>query len=58
MSVATGQNDFWPLYMGNGLVHNHIRRAHSDAMTLIAFLAVPKGRPFNSCIIICTYHMS
>ena len=43
VSVATGQNDYYPLYMSNGLDHNNVRRAHCNALTLIAFLAIPKG---------------
>ncbi|KAF7292184.1 hypothetical protein MIND_01245700 [Mycena indigotica] len=31
-SVATGQNDFYPLYVSNGLVYNTIRRAHRNAL--------------------------
>ncbi|KAF4614058.1 hypothetical protein D9613_007679 [Agrocybe pediades] len=42
VSVATGQNDYYPLYMSNGLVHNNVRRAHRNAMSVIAFLAIPK----------------
>jgi hypothetical protein len=43
VSVATGQNDFHPLYLSIGNVQNHIRRAHKNAMVLIAFLPIPKG---------------
>ena len=43
VSVATGQNDYYPLYMSNGMVHNNVRRAHRNALTLIAFLAIPKS---------------
>ncbi|KAF7371501.1 Transcription factor [Mycena venus] len=42
VSVATGQNEYQPLYMSNGLVHNNVRRAHRNAVTLIGFLAIPK----------------
>ncbi|KAJ7240897.1 hypothetical protein C8J57DRAFT_1561882 [Mycena rebaudengoi] len=42
VSVATGQNDYYPIYMSNGLVYNHVRRAHRNAVTLIGFLAIPK----------------
>ncbi|CAK5264834.1 unnamed protein product [Mycena citricolor] len=42
VSVATGQNDFYPLYLSNGLVYNSVRRAHRNAVTLIGFLAIPK----------------
>ncbi|KAF7791554.1 hypothetical protein EIP86_002570 [Pleurotus ostreatoroseus] len=43
VSVATGQNDFHPLYMSIGNVHNAARRAHRDAVIPIAFLAIPKA---------------
>ncbi|KAJ7823138.1 hypothetical protein B0H14DRAFT_2370285 [Mycena olivaceomarginata] len=42
VSVATGQNEYYPLYMSNGLVYNGVRRAHHNAVTLIGFLAIPK----------------
>ncbi|KAF7368105.1 hypothetical protein MSAN_00876700 [Mycena sanguinolenta] len=42
VSVATGQNEYYPLYMSNGLVHNGVRRAHRNAVSLIGFLAIPK----------------
>ncbi|KAJ6630166.1 hypothetical protein B0H10DRAFT_2362304 [Mycena sp. CBHHK59/15] len=42
VSVATGQNEYYPLYMSNGLVYNNVRRAHRNAVTLIGFLAIPK----------------
>ena len=43
VSVATGQNDFHPLYLSIGNVQNHIRRAHKDALVSIGFLPIPKG---------------
>ncbi|KAI0739153.1 hypothetical protein C8Q80DRAFT_1222339 [Daedaleopsis nitida] len=42
VSVATGQNEFYPLYLTNGWVTNSVRRAHRNAITLIGFLAIPK----------------
>ncbi|KAF9035748.1 hypothetical protein BDZ89DRAFT_1090916 [Hymenopellis radicata] len=42
VSVATGQNEYWPLYMSNGLIHNNVRRAHRNGVTLLGFLAIPK----------------
>ncbi|KAJ7215482.1 hypothetical protein GGX14DRAFT_696479 [Mycena pura] len=39
VSVATGQNDYYLLYLPNGLVHNNVRRAHRNAVSLIGFLA-------------------
>jgi hypothetical protein len=44
VSVATGQNEYYPLYLSNGLIHNNVRRAHRNAMSLVAFLAIPKSR--------------
>lgn len=48
VSVATGQHEYHPVYLSVGNVHNHLRRAHKDALTLIAFLPIPKGRSSNS----------
>ncbi|THG98443.1 hypothetical protein EW026_g3743 [Hermanssonia centrifuga] len=42
VSVATGQNDYYPLYMSLGNVWNNVRRAHHNAVVVIAFLAIPK----------------
>ncbi|KAI0308938.1 hypothetical protein OF83DRAFT_1072783, partial [Amylostereum chailletii] len=42
VSVATGQNDYYPLYQSAGNVHNNLRRAHREAVTLTSFLSVPK----------------
>ncbi|THG93454.1 hypothetical protein EW026_g7789 [Hermanssonia centrifuga] len=55
VSVATGQNDYYPLYMSWGNVWNNVRRAHRNAVTVVAFLAIPKvekrytKRPRISC---------
>lgn len=49
VSVATGNNEFYPLYGGIGNVHNNVRRAHRDAISLIALLAIPKSKlSFNA----------
>ncbi|KAF9035695.1 hypothetical protein BDZ89DRAFT_1130310 [Hymenopellis radicata] len=42
VSVATGQNEYYPFYMSNGLIHNNVRRAHRNGVTLVAFFAIPK----------------
>lgn len=44
VSVATGQNDYYPLYLSIGNVQNHIRRAHKNALVVIGFLPIPKGK--------------
>ncbi|KAF9237764.1 hypothetical protein BU15DRAFT_88600 [Melanogaster broomeanus] len=42
VSVATGNNEYYPLYLSIGNVHNSVRRAHQNAVVLIGFLAMPK----------------
>jgi hypothetical protein len=42
-SVATGNNEYYPAYMSIGNVHNNVRRAHRDAIEVIAFLSVAKS---------------
>ncbi|KIJ06883.1 hypothetical protein PAXINDRAFT_42024, partial [Paxillus involutus ATCC 200175] len=42
VSVATGQNEYWPVYLLIGNIHNNVRKAHRNALTLLAFLAIPK----------------
>lgn len=44
VSVATGQNEYYPLYASLGIAQNHVRRAHRDAVALIGFLAIPKSK--------------
>jgi hypothetical protein len=41
--VATGQNDYYPLYALIRNVQNHVRRAHRNAVSLVGFLAIPKS---------------
>jgi hypothetical protein len=43
VSIATGQNEYHPLYLSIGNVHNNVRRAHRNGLVLIGFLAIPKG---------------
>ncbi|KAF8958618.1 hypothetical protein BDZ97DRAFT_1841060 [Flammula alnicola] len=37
-----GQTEYYPLYASLGNVHNSVRRAHRNAVTIIGFLAIPK----------------
>ena len=43
MSVGTGHTEYYPLYISLGNVHNNVRRAHRDAVSILAFLAIPKS---------------
>jgi len=55
VSVATGQNEFYPLYLSIGNVQNHMRRAHKNALVVIGFLPIPKGKYLFACIWSRTY---
>ena len=43
ITVGTGQQDYWPVYMSIGNLHNNIRWAHGSGVDLLGFLAIPKG---------------
>ncbi|KAI0246259.1 hypothetical protein BJV78DRAFT_1277264 [Lactifluus subvellereus] len=43
VSVATGQNEFYPLYISNGNIHNNVRCAHHDGVSVLRFLSIPKN---------------
>jgi Plavaka transposase len=43
VSVATGNNEYYPLYASAGNVHNGVRRAHRNAVSIVGFLALPKS---------------
>ncbi|KAG1866814.1 hypothetical protein F4604DRAFT_1881698 [Suillus subluteus] len=42
VSVGTGNNEYYPLYLSIGNVRNNVHRAHRDALCLVGFLAIPK----------------
>ncbi|KAF9218843.1 hypothetical protein BS17DRAFT_770427 [Gyrodon lividus] len=43
VSVATGQNDYWPVYLSIGNIHNNVQCVHCNAVKPLAFLAIPKA---------------
>jgi hypothetical protein len=53
VSVATGQNDYYPLYISLGNFTNSARRSHRNSVSLLGFLAIPKSvsRTFDVCYI-------
>ena len=60
VSVATGNNEYYPLYLSVGNVRNNVRRAHRDAVVLIGFLAIPKSMFLLinvQCMIDATHHI-
>ncbi len=42
VSVATGQTDYYPLYLSIGNLHNNIRQSHRGGVALTGFLAIAK----------------
>ncbi|KAF8547627.1 hypothetical protein OG21DRAFT_1527023 [Imleria badia] len=42
ISVTTVNNEYYPLYMSIGNVHNTVQRGHQDAIVVIGFLSIPK----------------
>ena len=44
VSVGTGDNEYYPLYMSIGNIHNNVRRAHRNGVVLVGFLAIPKSQ--------------
>jgi hypothetical protein len=43
VSVATGQNEYYPLYESLAGFTNEVRRARGGSVALVGFLAIPKG---------------
>ncbi|KAI9566660.1 hypothetical protein HD554DRAFT_2040198 [Boletus coccyginus] len=53
MSVATGNNEYYSLYMSIGNVHNTVRRGHQDAVVVIGFLTIPKTDYEEQVLLAC-----
>ncbi len=47
VSVGTGNNEYWPVYLSIGNIHNNIRRACCNGLVLFGFLAIPKSMCLN-----------
>ncbi|KAG1813633.1 uncharacterized protein BJ212DRAFT_1447828 [Suillus subaureus] len=43
VSVSTGQNDYYPLYISIGNFHNNVWCVHHNALVLVGFMAIPKS---------------
>ncbi|KAG2138127.1 hypothetical protein BD769DRAFT_1626613 [Suillus cothurnatus] len=43
VSVGTGNNEYYLLYLSIGNVHNNVQRAHQNTVAVIGFLAMPKS---------------
>lgn len=56
VSVATGNQEFHPLYASLGVFHSDVRRGHQNAVLPIAFLAIPKGMLLFPCSATTSFH--
>ena len=43
VSVATGNQEYHPLYASPGNLKNNMRRAHGQGVAVLAFLPIPKS---------------
>jgi hypothetical protein len=48
VSVATGHQEYHPVYMSPGNLSNVARRAHGNAVLPVAFLPIPKSECSNT----------
>lgn len=44
VSVATGNNEYHPIYLSIGNLHNSVCKGHGQGILLLGFLAIPKGQ--------------
>lgn len=44
VSVGTGHNQYWPVYLSIGNIHNNARRAHQNGVVVLGFLATAAGK--------------
>ena len=40
VSVSTGHNQYWPVYLSIGNIHNNVCHAHQNGLILLGFLAI------------------
>jgi len=52
VSVATGNNEYYPVYLSIGNITNNTRRAHRNGVVVLAFLSVMKGK-----VVKCSFFM-
>lgn len=50
VSVATGHQEYHPVYASPGIISNTARRGHGNGVLPIAFLPIPKGQSLPSLI--------
>jgi hypothetical protein len=50
VSVATGHNEYWPIYLSISNIHDNIRQAHRNGIVLLGLLAIPKCKYYAVCM--------
>lgn len=55
VSIATGNNEYWPVYLSIGNIHNVARRGHRNGVIVIAFLSTPKCMLMSHWSLCCSY---
>ena len=56
VSVATGHQEYHPVYVSAGNLTNTARRAHGNAVLPVAFLPIPKSEHFFWCSVSWASH--
>ena len=47
VSVATGHQEYHPVYISPGIITNTARRGHRNGVLPVAFLPIPKSVPLS-----------
>lgn len=53
VSVGTGNNEYWPIYLSIGNIRNNVRRGHRDGLVLLGFLPIAKSKSSVSALFLC-----
>ena len=56
VSIATGQNNYWPLYISIGNIHNNMRHSHCNGVALLGFLANLKSKSCHLSFYLTAYN--
>ena len=57
VSVATGHQEYHPVYMSPGNLSNIARRSQGSAVIPVAFLPIPKGKNDSDSLLVVTLLM-
>jgi hypothetical protein len=55
VSVATGHQEYHPVYNSPAILNGPARRGHGNGVLPVAFLAIPKSKsPYCACVSVCS----